>query len=87
VSWLLFLLVACGPKALPGSPVCDEMCAELVEKCEYAAFPTTTSCVQGCLYAENEGGDVKGQRDCVLEAECDTFDIVECEHEFGPESE
>ena len=39
--------------------------------------------MQGCLYNADEGSDIEGQFDCVVEAACDTFAIVECEHQFG----
>jgi hypothetical protein len=63
------------------------MCDELYKTCEYAAFPDWDSCLEGCAYNREEGGDVNEQLDCVLEAECDTFKIVECENVYGAESD
>jgi len=62
---------------------CEEMCTELVSNCEVAAFPNQDSCVQGCTYNADQGADVEDQLECILDADCDAFDIVECEHEYG----
>lgn len=83
--WLLSILAGCTTGTVKSNPICDAMCAELVDTCKYAAYPTSQSCVQGCVYNQKQGADIAGQRDCILDAQCDTFDIVECEHQFGPE--
>lgn len=62
---------------------CDDMCRELVQTCGYAAFPDLQSCIDGCTYNETQGADIEGQTQCVLDAACDTFLIVECEHAYG----
>jgi len=75
---VLPLLAACT--AYESGP-CDDLCTELYRECGYAAFPTFSSCYQGCTYAEvEEGADVAGEAACVEAAECDTFQILECEH-------
>lgn len=66
--------------------VCEAMCEELVMTCAYAAYPSHESCIQGCTYARQEGANVKAEADCVAKAECDTFAIVDCEHQFGQSS-
>ena len=63
---------------------CETLCDELVKTCEYKAFPEYDSCVSGCLYDEEAGGQSEALRDCVLDAACDTFAVVECENDFGP---
>lgn len=62
---------------------CQELCQELVGTCDYAAYPDVTSCEQGCAYEEKRGADVDAHWDCVEAAECDTFQILQCENEFG----
>ncbi len=64
---------------------CEEMCAELIGTCDYAAFPSVESCVQGCTYNGDQGADVASELECILDAACDTFAIVECEHTYGVE--
>lgn len=85
----LVLLVCALPfgcnKKLEATSTCEDMCDELVFTCEYAAFPEYDSCVQGCNYNAEQGADVAAQYGCVQEAACDTFAIVECEHQYGLE--
>jgi hypothetical protein len=82
---LALLLLLAGCPATEES-VCSDLCVELVTHCEYAAFPSIESCNQGCNYAASEGADVEGEAGCVLAAECDTFEIIECEHAYGLEA-
>jgi hypothetical protein len=63
--------------------VCDGLCRELVQSCGYAAYPSLDSCRQGCEYAAEQGADIVGEEECIINAECDTFAIVECEHVYG----
>ena len=65
--------------------VCDTLCRELVQSCGYAAYPDLESCRQGCEYASEQGADIVGQQQCIVDAACDTFAIVECEHVYGVE--
>lgn len=76
------VLCACGPDRGAKSE-CDEMCDVLVLDCGYEAFPSFDSCVQGCTYNADQGADIAGELACVQASECDTFAIVECEHEYG----
>jgi hypothetical protein len=66
---------------------CELMCDELVKTCEYDAFPDWDSCVEGCLYDEDNGARIDKELECVTDAACDTFAIVDCQHEFGPKAE
>jgi hypothetical protein len=77
------VLAGCGPKAASGP--CNTLCAELVGTCDVAAFPDETSCLEGCLYDQDQGADVDGELTCVQAASCDLFAIVECEHQYGLE--
>ena len=77
------LLALCACAQEPPPTACTTVCDELVDSCEYAAFPTMESCLQGCGYWETEGADVDAYLTCVQDAECNTFAIVECEHEHG----
>ena len=76
------IVVGCGGGSEASSP-CGDLCLELVATCAYDAYPDMGSCLDGCAYAEQQGADITGQAICVIEAECSTFDILECEHQFG----
>ncbi len=84
MRWFVSLLfvAACTTEA-EVDEICDEMCQELVMTCEYDAYPSFESCMQGCAFSREQGGNVKRYQECVTEAACDTFLIVDCEHEFG----
>lgn len=76
----LCLLASCLPEG--EETTCDQLCEELVMTCEYAAFPDFTSCQTGCLYDEEQGANTKGKLKCVAAAECNTFEVLECEHQY-----
>jgi hypothetical protein len=79
----ILLTVACGGKEEPDQ-VCSDMCSVLVRDCSFAAYPSEASCVEGCLYNQEQGADVAAQLECINDAEsCDTFAIAECEHAHG----
>ncbi len=83
---LFVLLPVLSCACAGGEPIasdCTLLCDELVTTCAYQAFPTEASCVQGCLYNEEQGALINLQLDCVQSAQCDTFSIVECEHVYG----
>lgn len=84
--FLAVLLTACSGSGVGQDTTCDDLCDTLVNDCAYAAFPNLGSCLDGCAFYQEEGADVGGQLACVDEAACDTFAIVECEHEFGLET-
>ncbi len=86
VSLLGLLLSAC-PGGTGSVTACDQLCDALVEECGYAAFPSYDSCLQGCGYNQNEGADTEAHLACVDEASCDTFGIIECENQFGANSD
>jgi hypothetical protein len=75
------MLFACATQE--AETTCEALCDHLVMTCDYAAYPTLDSCVQGCSYQAEQGGDVVGQQTCIEKAQCDTFGILECEHKFG----
>ncbi len=84
-AWLplvLLVLAACEDEGGPNS-MCDDICDELVQSCDYAAFPSVESCEQGCAYSKSEGADIEGYLNCVEAAECNTFEIVGCERAYG----
>lgn len=70
---------------------CSKMCDTLMRDCTYEAYPTTESCLQGCQYNADNGGDVAGQKACLDEAtaddSCDTFAVIECENAYGATGE
>jgi hypothetical protein len=82
---ILALLVACSQKEVVNVPQeCTDLCRELVTECGYEAYPTLDSCLQGCVYRiEEENLDMVEQAECVLDAGCDTFEIIECENEIS----
>lgn len=77
----LILLAGCAPAAVITS--CDLVCDELVTACAYPAYPTRDTCLQGCGYWEEQGVNVDNYLACIEDAACNTFQAVECEHEFG----
>ena len=85
-STLLLLLCSCSGDSAPITP-CDQLCDELLDECNYPAFPDPESCLQGCAYNESEGADSEAHLACVEEAACDTFAIVECENHHGANSD
>jgi hypothetical protein len=82
---LMLPLTACEKEssAADASQTCNDLCDELVTNCEYGAYPRYDSCLQGCSWYEEQGADVLGELHCIQDAACDTFLIVECEHEYG----
>ena len=82
---LLSMLTACNTKTA-GKSTCYTLCQELVQTCDYDAFPDFNSCEEGCVYYEEEGADVSAQLECIQAAECDEFAVIECEHSHGVES-
>ena len=84
---LLGLFLSACPTGSAPVTACDQLCDVLVAECGYAAFPSHDSCMQGCGYNENEGADTEAHLACVNDASCDTFAIVECENQFGANSD
>ena len=82
----MITLAACSTSGTGEKSPCDDMCNELLGTCDYAAFPDKMSCMEGCLYAEENNADIESQKECVLDAACDTFAIIECEHTYGVEA-
>ena len=78
---ILFLLLACA--TTEEKQTCEQLCDELVQTCEFGAYPSYESCAQGCAYQRSEGADMRGQLRCITNAACDEFAILECEHKFG----
>lgn len=79
--------VACA-EAVPADPetaACTELCTELVSACGYDAYPTLDSCLIGCANEVEGNVDIFGKVECILDAECDTFELLACENEFKAE--
>ena len=83
--WLAILLGGCSDAA--DRSACTSLCDRLVSECRYEAYPSYSSCEQGCGYEASEGGSVVSMAECVEEAECETFAILECQHAFGFEQD
>lgn len=81
---VLLVLLGIGCGGTSEYSACDELCVELVRNCQYDAFPTTESCLTGCALDAENGADVAAHSDCIVDADCDTFAIIECQNSFGP---
>lgn len=84
---IFFLLLVTGCAAEQAATQCETVCDELVKQCSYEAFPSYDSCVQGCLYEEEQGSKTERASTCIQDAGCDTFKIIECEHAPGVDVE
>ena len=82
-----FLVFMAGCQQQQENETCAAICDELVNNCNYEAYPTRDSCMQGCLYKTEQGAKMTRAESCVLAAECDTFEIIECEHAEGVDIE
>ena len=82
---LLFFLACVQQEANIG--ICEDICKEVYSTCLFEAYPSYESCLEGCTYNEEEGSDLEEQLECFLEAECDTFAIIECENQHGATSD
>jgi hypothetical protein len=80
---IAFLFLSCATTVDEIDQACDDMCRNLVQDCSIEAYPTFDSCIQGCLYESDQGGDIKSQWACVQEASCDEFEIIECQAAYG----
>ena len=86
IIFLAALLVSCTPQSGADSP-CYELCQELVQTCGFSAYPSFSSCEEGCLYYQEQNVDIEGQYSCIQEAECNEFDVIDCENLYGVHSE
>lgn len=77
------LILLCANPTPDEVATCNAICSELFVECAYEAYPTMDSCLEGCGYNEAQGADLDQQLACIEQAACDTFAIVECEHEHG----
>ena len=82
---LLWMSISCQPT--PEYGICEDICKEVYSTCQFAAYPSFDSCLEGCFYNEEEGADMDAQYECFQEAACDTFEIVECENTYGAQSD
>ena len=62
---------------------CEEVCNELVSICSYDAYPTEDSCVEGCTFEDDQGGEMDDLAECIGDANCDTFELLACQRAFG----
>ncbi len=88
----LFLLGVLGLLSTPlgcnvdSEGLCTDLCNELVDECQFEAFPADQpgSCYDGCMYDKAErGAAVAPLTECVLDAECDAFVILQCARAYG----
>ena len=86
MDWRTFIFIAmlgCTTEKAATESTCNDLCNELQGTCGYDAFPDYGSCLEGCTYYQEEGADIEGQLNCIVEAECDTFAVLECENQYG----
>ena len=86
IIFFLIGLLATACQSESENQTCEAMCDVLVKECQFEAFPSYGSCLEGCAFNEAEGADVNSQLKCVEDAVCDTFEIIECENQFGAEN-
>ena len=66
-----FALMSCETPAELGP--CNDVCDVLFDQCQGS-----------CAHADENGADVAGYADCLTGVdECNTYDIVGCENDFG----
>jgi len=82
---LLFWMLGCDGAA--EKETCELLCDQLYQTCEFGAYPSYESCMQGCTFDSSEGADMDGMQRCVEKAGCDEFGIVECTHRFGVDAQ
>ena len=89
MNWRIFAIIGmigCTVDKTDAESTCNDLCNELQGTCGYDAFPDYGSCLEGCAYYQEEGVDIEGQLNCIVEAECDTFAVLECENQYGVSS-
>ena len=82
--WVLGLVLGCAEVETDDEyEACVSLCDELVAGCSYDAYPTRESCMSGCADQVNGEAELFELEACILDAECDTFAIVECQNQYG----
>ena len=77
-----FALMSCATPAELGP--CNDVCDVLFDQCQLEAFASYDECTGSCAHADENGADVSGDADCLKGVdECNTYDIVGCENDFG----
>lgn len=78
--WLLW--AGCATPAEVGP--CNQVCDVLFSSCEMESFSSFGECESSCTYGEENGADITGYASCLSNVdECDTYEIVGCENEYG----
>ena len=80
---LAALMSGCAVSA-PVPPACTDLCGTLVTTCAVSAFPSVTSCLDGCVLWDGQGADLDAYATCAAAADCDSNALITCEHEHGP---
>lgn len=78
-SILVLLTLGCNAED-PEREACARACDELVQACGIETYPSLDSCLSGCETAAAEGEDVVAFDICIRDAECDLFEVIECQH-------
>ena len=79
---MVFAAVSCATPEELGP--CNDVCDVLVRQCQIESLASYDECEASCAHADENGADVSGYSACLTGVdECNTYDIVECENEFG----
>ncbi len=78
---LLLWMAACTGAPVPAT--CDAICDDLAGSCGFEAFPDADSCRQGCAYEAEQGAALDTFDLCLVDADCDTFEVLRCARNFG----
>ena len=49
-SLFLWMFIGCQPT--PEYGICEDICKEVYSTCQFAAYPSFDSCLEGCFYNE-----------------------------------
>ena len=67
----------------PPEQSCEDACQDLFMECGFEAFPDRSSCTMGCMYEAEQGAQIATLQECVKEADCNIFSVIECQNAFG----
>ena len=77
-----FAALSCATPVESGP--CNDVCDVLFDQCQLESLSSYGECEDSCAYADENGADVSSYAACLVDVdECNTYNIVECENEFG----
>ncbi len=82
LSWIALVLMGCLQTEEAGP--CSGVCSVLFDECQMESLSSFDECEGSCAHAEEQGADIASYESCLADVdECNTFEIVECENEYG----